>query len=70
MSRNTHRLHEICVEFKHETAKAVLYNDGKKDFWVPKSALAEDGYIQTENNKDGTITLTATEGWLTQRGLI
>lgn len=58
------------MQFKHETPNAVLYTDGAKDFWVPKAALAADGYIQVEDNPDGTITLTAPEAWLHERGLI
>lgn len=63
-------LHDIAVEFKRETLKAILYNDGKKDFWVPKSLMRDDGFIQVEENKDGTFTLTAPEWWLTENGLI
>ena len=66
----SHKLYDIQVEFKHETLKAVLYSDGVKDFWVPKSALAADGYIQVEDNANGSITLTAPEFWLHERGLI
>jgi len=66
----TKRLFDITVEFVHETQKAVLYDSGTKKFWVPKSALAEDGYIQVENNADGSITLTAPESWLYEQGLI
>lgn len=65
------RLHDICVEFVHETHLAVLYFDGKTKFWVPKSAMdPTDGYIQVEDNEDGTITLTAPEYWLTEKGLL
>jgi len=64
------QLFDIAVSFVHETPKAVCYNNGTKDFWVPKSALSADGYIQAEDNKDGSITLTAPESWFYERGLI
>ena len=69
-SRASHRLFDITVTFVHETPNAVLYDDGKSKFWVPKSALADDGYIQVSTNDDGSITLTAPESWLYERGLI
>lgn len=62
---------DITVEYVFATDKAVKYSDGKKEFWVPKSAMNEDnGYIQVEKNNDGTFTLTAPVGWLTEKGLI
>jgi hypothetical protein len=64
------RLHDITVTFVHETLRAVCYNDGTKDFWIPKSALASDGYIQAEENPDGSVTLTAPESWFIERGLV
>ena len=63
-------LHDITVTFVAETLKAVKYNDGKTDFWVPKSIMDADGYVQVETNRDGSITLTAPEWWLKDRGLI
>lgn len=63
-------LHDISVEFKAETAKAIMYTDGVNDFWVPKSSMGPDGMIQVEGNRDGSITLTAPEWWLHDRGLI
>jgi len=66
----TNRLFDIAVQFIHETPKAVLYDNGTKKFWVPKSAMTEDGYIQVESNADGSITLTAPESWLYEQGLI
>ena len=70
MPHQSKRLFDINVEFLHETQKACLYFDGKTKFWVPKSAMAEDGYIQVEDNEDGTITLTAPESWLQEKGLL
>lgn len=61
---------DINVEFVHSTEKAIKYTDGTTEFWVSKSALAEDGYIQVEENKDGTFTLTAPTKWLKEKGLI
>lgn len=69
MGRNN-TLHDIAVEFKHVTAKAILYSDGTKEFWVAKSIMGDDGFIQVETNNDGTFTLTAPEWWLQERGLI
>jgi len=67
---SSNRLSDIIVSFVHETKDAILYDDGTQKFWVPKSALSEDGYIQAEENVDGTITLTAPEHWLNNKGLI
>jgi hypothetical protein len=64
------KLFDINVEFVHETTKAVKYTDGDYEFWVPKSIIGPDGYIQVEANADGTFTLTAPEDWLNERGLI
>jgi len=64
------KLFDITVEFLHSTEKAVKYTDGTTEFWVPKSALAGDGYIQVEDNEDGTFTLTAPTNWLREKGLI
>lgn len=61
---------DINVEHIFETAKAVKYSDGKKEFWVPKSQMSDDGMIQVEKNNDGTFTLTAPTWWLTREGLI
>ena len=63
-------LHDIAVEFVRETAKAVCYNNGEKDFWVPKSLMTDDGMIQVETERNGSITLTAPEWWLAERELI
>ena len=64
------RLFDMAVQFVHETPKAVLYDNGDKKFWVPKSAMTENGYIQAETNADGSITLTAPESWFYERELI
>lgn len=37
MSKN--ELVDVGVDFKHETEKAYLVNDGKKDVWLPKSMV-------------------------------
>lgn len=63
-------LHEISVEFVRETLKAIMYSDGASEFWVPKSIMSDDGFIQVEGNKDGSFTLIAPEWWLKERNLI
>ncbi len=63
-------LFDITVSFVFETAKAVKYTDGEKEFWVPKSQMGDDGTVQVETNVDGTLTLTAPEWWLTREGLV
>lgn len=63
-------LYDITVEYKFSTQKANLYTDGTKEFWVPKSLLDADGFIEVTENADGTFTLTAPEWWLKERGLI
>lgn len=65
------RLFDINVEYVAATPKAVCYNDGKKDFWVPRSQLEHNGGdVQIEERPDGTFTLTAPERWLTEKGLV
>jgi hypothetical protein len=64
------KLHDITVQFVHMTEKAIKYTDGETEFWVPKSIMGDDGYVQVEDNKDGTSTLTAPEWWLKDKGLI
>lgn len=61
---------DITVEFVFATEKAVKYSDGKREFWVPKSLMGDDGSIQVERNPDGTFTLTAPVGWLQEKELI
>jgi hypothetical protein len=40
---------DVTAELRHETEKAYLIHDGKREVWVPKS--------QVENNDDGTFTM-------------
>lgn len=61
---------DIAVEQVHMTPKAILFDDGKTKFWVPKSIMGDDGIVQLEQNTDGSLTLTAPEWWLLDRGLI
>lgn len=68
MSRQS--LHDIAVEFMAESQKAIKYSDGTKEFWVPKSIMHADGIVQVEEEKNGSITLTAPEWWLAERGLV
>jgi hypothetical protein len=63
-------LHDISVEFVRESLKALCYTDGTKEFWVPKSLMDTNGFIEITEEKDGTFTLTAPEWWLKERGLI
>jgi hypothetical protein len=60
---------DITCVMLGESEKAIKYNDGRIDFWVPKSMIAR-GDIQVENNETGTITLTAPTWWLRDKGLI
>ncbi len=54
------KLFDFAAELKHETEKAFLVNDGKKDHWLPKG--------MTENNGDGTFTLPE---WLAiEKGIV
>jgi hypothetical protein len=64
------KLFDITVTQIHETAKAILLDDGKQQFWIPKSITGDDGILQLDPNADGTITLTAPEWWLLDRQLI
>lgn len=68
MPRKT--LHDIAVEYVRETAKAMCFNDGTKDFWVPKSLIGEDAMLQLEGKDDGTFMLTGPESWFLNEGLI
>lgn len=43
------KLIDIAAIIRHETPKAYLLYDGKKEEWVPKS--------QVEDNKDGTFAM-------------
>jgi len=70
MSPPSRKLFDINVNKVHETLKAYKFDDGKQEFWVPKSICAADGFIELEDNADGTITLTAPEWWLRDRGLV
>lgn len=70
MSPRSHKLFDINVEQVHETPKAIKFDDGKQEFWVPKSLMWADGIIQLDANADGSFTLTAPEWWLLDRGLI
>lgn len=70
MPRQSQTLHDIAVTKVTETRLAILFDDGDKKVWVPKSLTQDDGFIQIEENKDGSYTLTAPEWWLKDRGLI
>lgn len=70
MPRRSQSLHDIAVKRVHETPKAVLFDTGDDQMWVPKSIMGEDGIVQVEDNADGSSTLTAPEWWLVERGLV
>lgn len=70
MSPHSRKLFDITVDKVHETAKAIKFDDGKTEFWVPKSITWSDGIVQLDNNADGSYTLTAPEWWLRDRGLV
>lgn len=57
-------LFDLAVDLIHQTEKAWLIDDGKKQVWVPKS-MAE-----LDKNPDGTYTLTAPERFLQSKDLI
>jgi hypothetical protein len=64
------KLHDITAEKVHETAKAIKFDDGKTEFWIPKSMTWSDGIIQLEQNADGSYTITAPEWWLRKQNVI
>ena len=70
MSPRSRKLFDINVEKIHETEKAIKFDDGKQEFWVPKSITWSDGIVQLDMNADGSYTLTAPEWWLADRGLV
>ena len=58
-------LFDFAADLKHETDRAYLVNDGKKDHWLPKQF--------TENNGDRTFTIPewlAIEGGLHDAALL
>lgn len=60
---------DVTCEMKFETPKAICYNDGSKDFWVPKSLIASED-VQVVNNETGTITLTVPFWFARDKGLL
>ena len=51
---------DIAGEIRHETKKGMLFFDGERQVWLPKSMV--------EDNRDGTVAMPA---WLAlERGLI
>lgn len=60
---------DLACVMKHETHKAILYNDGKTDFWIAKSLIAS-GDVQVMNNETGTITLTVPYWLAHDKGLV
>ncbi len=42
MSRD-HKIIDLALEYRHETALAYLVHDGHKDVWLPKSLVEYDG---------------------------
>lgn len=56
----SNKLVDIEAEIRHESPKAFLLFDGKREGWVPKS--------KTEDNRDGSFTMPE---WLAaERGFI
>ena len=52
---------DLAMELRHETARAYLVHDGRKDVWLPKSLVEYD-------ERDKVFTMPE---WLAQReGLI
>lgn len=60
---------DVTCVMKHETPKAILYNDGAKDFWIAKSLIAS-GDVQVTNNETGTITITVPFWLARDKGLV
>ncbi len=60
---------DIDVIYQHETERAVCVREdetSKDDVWLPKSQCEIDG----DRRRGGTITLTAPERTLLDKGLI
>lgn len=58
--KKNHDIVDIDAELRHETEKAFLIYDGKKEVWLPK--------VQVQNNNDGSFSMPE---WLAIRhGLI
>jgi len=58
---------DVCLELHHQTEKAILVSDDgiqKNAKWLPLSQ------IEVEKNKDGTITVTAPQWLLKDKGFI
>lgn len=60
---------DITANMIGESLKAIKYNNGTKDFWIPKSMIA-NGDVQIETNETGTVTITAPVWLLREKGLI
>lgn len=67
--RSQSEIFDVTVEMVGETAKAIKYFDGSREFWVPKSMIAHDD-IQVTQNATGTLTLTAPTWFLKERGVL
>lgn len=44
---------DLAVEVRHETVRAYLVHDGKRDVWLPKSQCE----VHYEHNKGAIVTL-------------
>lgn len=55
---------EIDVETIHETDEAVLFNDGDKEFWIPRSC------IEDWPDKGETGTALVVEWFAIKEGII
>jgi hypothetical protein len=63
MSRD-HKIIDLSVELRHETAMAWLVHDGHRDVWIPKSL------VEMSSETRGACIVTLPE-WLAKReGLI
>lgn len=60
---------DVTCMMQFETAKAIKFNDGTKDFWIPKSLIASED-IQVNHNETGTTTLTVPHWFALKNGLI
>jgi hypothetical protein len=57
-------LHDLIVEKRGESEKAILVSDGTREAWLPKSQ------VEIEENRDGTLTLTAPVWLLEEKELV
>lgn len=67
-----HRLVDLTLEFRHETARAYLVSDdGKTEHWLPKSMVEAGPEVGRATHGASTTREFTMPEWLAQReGLI